>query len=51
MTENPLDIWYSTDKKLQEIIDNLSNSGKSAFNQARDTFYQLSDIYTLPKYP
>jgi hypothetical protein len=51
MTENPLDIWYSKDKKLREIIDNLSNSGKSAFDQARDAFYQLSDIYGLPKYP
>ena len=48
MTENPLDIWYSKDKKLREIIDNLSNSGKSVFDQARDAFYQLSDIYGLP---
>ena len=51
MNDNPINIWYFSDKKLKKVIDTLSSSGKPAFDQARDAFYQLSDMYNLHKYP
>lgn len=51
MTDNPLELWYSSDKKFKEIIDKLNESGKSPFDQAKEAFYILADLYQLPKYP
>jgi len=51
MTTNPIELWYSTDKKLKEVIDRLSISGLSEYEQAKKAFYELSKIYNLHKYP
>lgn len=51
MKDNPIDTWYSNDERLKKIIDTLSSSGKSPFEQAREAFYQISKLYNLHKYP
>lgn len=51
MTDNSIDIWYSSDERLKTIIDTLSLSDKSAFEQAKEAFYQISELYNLHKYP
>ena len=51
MADNPIDQWYSSDENLKNIIDTLSFSGKSFFEQAKEAFYQISELYGLHKYP
>ena len=51
MANNPIDNWYLSDEKLKSIIDTLSLSGKSPFEQAKEAFYQISEFYNLHKYP
>ncbi|MFZ1527491.1 MAG: hypothetical protein WAT19_01995 [Ferruginibacter sp.] len=51
MADNPIDNWYSSDKRLKNIIDILSLSDKSPFEQATEAFYQISELYNLHKYP
>ena len=51
MTDNPIDIWYSSDERLKNIIDTLSLSGNTPFEQAKEAFYQISELYNLHKYP
>ena len=51
MTDNPIDKWYTIDEKLKTIIDKISISGKSSEEQAKEAFYQVSLIYSLPKFP
>lgn len=51
MSANPIDVWYSTDSKLKEVIDRIGSSGKSALDQAKEAFFELSELYGLHKYP
>ena len=51
MTNNPIDEWYLSDNRLKNIIDTLSISGKSPFEQAKEAFYQISELYGLHKHP
>ena len=51
MTGNPVEEWYTSDKRLKEIIDTLSSTGKSPFEQAIQAFYQISNLYHLHKFP
>jgi hypothetical protein len=51
MMDNPIDEWYSSDERLKNIIDTLSLSGKSPSEQAKEAFYQISELYGLHKYP
>ncbi|WP_439507038.1 hypothetical protein [Sediminibacterium sp.] len=51
MMDNPVDIWYLSDERLKKIIDTLSLSEKSPFEQAKEAFYQISELYNLHKYP
>jgi hypothetical protein len=51
MTDNPVYNWCLSDERLKNIIETLSLSDKSPFEQAVEGFYQISELYNLHKYP
>jgi hypothetical protein len=51
LTNNTIQDWINSDKKLSGILTEIENLTKSEEEQALIAFHRLSDEYNLPKYP
>lgn len=50
-SSNPIQDWYTSEERIQQVIDTLSSSGLTEEEQAKAAFDQVADAYDLPKYP
>ena len=51
LTNNTIQDWINSDKKLSGILTEIENLAKSEEEQASIAFHRLSDEYNVPKYP
>ena len=51
METNPIEAWYKKDIWLSKLLVDIDNKGLSDEESAREAFYQVSEMYGLPKFP
>ena len=49
--ENPIENWYNSDKKLQDLIFEIESSGNSFPDMAEMAFEKLCEVYNIPRMP
>ena len=49
--ENPIEKWYNSDKKLQDLIFQIESTGKSFQEMAEMAFEKLCEVYDIPRMP
>jgi hypothetical protein len=51
MSDNPIIDWYTKDQRLCDLLVTIDQQKLSEKAAARKAFYEVADLYNLPKFP